>query len=429
MISGYQTRPVLNPVPYGSARYRPSLAEYNRTDPRLQGPSFIPASPLSGGLVNSPMTEDQFALLINSENARKSRDLRTRAENARAQDEGNFLDSISAADYGGIFEPAEDERSARLQSLLNRDYRARDRGSRLSMAGRAWNDEIARKMAPYNLDVAQFREGARDRQQRRALQELQIEGLQDYRDRTLEQRGQAQQGLQDYRGQSLAQRDESNAARVTNQNANRELRERQFTATNQRAQSNQTRSRFLDAINAARRGASLEQLDAAFTSLFPDLTPDQQQVAMATMAQRAQESSGVGTSADRYNQALAFQLRQTIDSGGNLDDAIASTITEANRDPNARGRIIYDPAQRRFVPLPRYAPQDIPMLSPGRGGMSSPSMIDIAEEPAGAAAPLRSGPPSVIPVPAGEQGRFQNGRAYIFNGVGYRYVNGQMVRQ
>lgn len=374
-MTGYQTRYAPNPIAYGAPRYRPSLAQYAATDPRLQGPSFIPATRTeSRGLVESPMSDEMFALLINGENSRKTRALRTAADIKRAEDERNFLDSITANESAGIFDAPGSERESRLQELLNRDYMARDRGSRLSMAGKAWNEEIARKMAPYYLDVAQFREGAKDREQRRELQKLQLEGLQDYRGQQVQLRQQAQQGLQDYRGQSLAQREQQLANRAANDQFNREFRQRQAETTNARADANQIRNSFNDWMRGAQTGISVGNLEASLSAMEDRLTPAQLAQGRGVLAKLSQAGSVAESLANNYSNLVIQEAgRLAAQKGGtiadHMDTAGVFVQQEVNKNPQARGTIFFD--GRRFSPNDRFNRSATTGMSGGSGIQSN----------------------------------------------------------
>lgn len=395
-------------------------------------------------LVSVPTaTPDLEALRLNGQVSRRAHELRTAGDVQRAQDQIRFLDSITPAETAAIHTAPTDPREAQLQDILNQDLIAREAGSQRSMAGILQNQENVLKYLPvrrFNQDVAQtqFQDALATK---RFEQEVKDKGL----DRALRE---AQLGsTTDYHNARLDQTDTSQASREQNQQATLALRQQQATQTNQRAQSQQVRSRFQDALAAARRGAATQYLDQAFTSMFPELTPDQQAIAMGTLQERAMQGTAAGIAANQVNQSLGQILAKNLQDGQDArtarENAIALVTREMNRDQNYRGRLIYDPTLNRFVPTPSAGQAPAPMLSnppayrsngaaalapPSEGGYpengADPSSFANALGPQYAINPNL--PPPLPTGPTAVQSRPQ----YVAGPDGYLYqiINGQPVR-
>lgn len=312
-------------------------------------------SPSEREMIDSPMTEEEYAVFLNGVNANKARALRTSGDIAAAEERQRFLSSVNPAELASIHRAPTNDREAMLQEILNEDYMARERGADLSMKGMRRNEEIEMRMLPLRLQAARLNQTQNNSLFNQSLSAARLQDARRNEQAKRERFNRQFDALEEYRDENLTMREEDQAHRFQNQDRNFETRQQQLDRTNRRADANQTRNAFLDAINAMRNGASAAEMDQAFASMWPNLTPAQQSMAMAFMGQRAQENSVADTMATRYNQLLR-QAPQMVASGAGSDirSAMDSVITQAGRDPQARRFIIFDQNTRSFVPNPRY---------------------------------------------------------------------------
>lgn len=384
------------------------------------------------GMMGAPMSGDQYALLLNGQNANQTRQLRTQADLQRAQEESQFLDSINPMDLGGIYNAPEDPRQAQLQAILNRDYLAREAGSRRSMAGILSNQEIDRKMAPHRLNVAQFRDAqAQDRILNALRQESFAAGREDemtqrkfnekkFEDDTLYRQAQLQRQDRDfdYKGQVTDRRADQQDFR------NMVVMERELA----RQAAADGRNAFNAAVEMGQRGIPTQDVERA----FPELS-DAQRSILRGYDQRAAEqgkfAESIAAGFTRDMQAVpTYDTEMEMPSKWNPFNWVGSpvgmaanagrmtpTITKTDRPPEQIQRD-RDEILKRIEKNPKY--RDMLMYDPETNTVS-PSPQYARRSSAGAGV-------EVIPVPENLRARYQNGQTY--NKGAFRYENGQLIR-
>lgn len=331
-------------------------------------------TPLEREWIDSPMSEEEYAVHLNGVNSRKLRELRTQANISNARKLQNFLMSVSPGDLDMVFNKPEegDERQKMLQAALNNDYKGREIGMVESFRGNERNRREAIRLLPLQLQLQRERRMEEQSRFNQGLSANRFNLSLDTEMARREARDRQFGANEEYRDERLARTDQSFANRVQNQDRNFNFRQDQAGIRNDRADANMTRNLFGDWVRAANSGVPVGQLDEALASMWETLTPAQQQMAMGYIGQRTNANNQAQQIADRYQaefKRLEREAAATAESPAQATAIAANTVANMiRRDPNARTTLTYDVQSQSFMPTSRFRGSGPVNFAPAGGG-------------------------------------------------------------
>lgn len=386
-------------------------------------------------------TPDLQSIALNTERSKAARDLLTAARIEQANRDLALLRHASASPTtaANLFSAPTNPQDAAVQKLVLNDMNARERGVALIpnwQQMQAYEKGIlSNRNLQENIEDSQFGRQLREHQ----FQQQQQKNLFDILN---------QQQLREQARQNAAAQERYRQAQISNAEKNRQQRDKQFGMTQAQRdfanmlaiermlqdkadeEARQQRGTYHDAATAAEKGA-LPLPDVS--RLFGDvLSPEAQALVEGYARQSGKAQAGfndyIRAQAEDANRRLQEQVTADAPSwyqfwkdNPNPDTYAQAIQSQLDKNRDVRGRLMYDAANDRFVPV----------------GLDDPSSSGMDDEPLndelnfGAAPLFNQAPPrATVPAPRSEmRAPFTEGQTIRNRRTGqlFRVQGGQLV--